>query len=133
MKKRFYYLLLPIVTLILEILPFGAVCNFATPEGEPFRVTFSYFDLTPFGYANFAPLLTAILTCLAVIWLLLFCIKGGSRAKNRAKTVLAVATVASLGPLYLGASYFTAIAGLITFTLATEWLLLHLTAKKPSA
>ena len=28
MKKRFLYLLLPIVALILEILPYGAVCIF---------------------------------------------------------------------------------------------------------
>ena len=133
MKKRSYYLLLPIVTLILEILPFGAVCNFATPEGEPLRVTFSYFDLTPFGYANFAPLLTAVLTCLIFIMLFLFCLRGNNATASKAKTVLGVATIASLGPLFLGASYFTAIAGLITFTLATEWLLLHLTAKKPSA
>ena len=60
MKKRLLYLFLPIVTLILEILPYGAVCNFANPEGKPWRMTFSYFDLTPFGYANFAPFLTAI-------------------------------------------------------------------------
>ena len=48
MKKRLLYVLLPIVTLILEILPYGAVCNFANPEGEPFRKTFSYFDLIIF-------------------------------------------------------------------------------------
>lgn len=49
MKKRFLYLIFPAVALILEILPFGAVCNFANPDGEPWRETFSYFSLTPFG------------------------------------------------------------------------------------
>ena len=33
MKKRWLYLILPLVTLVLEILPYGAVCNFANPEG----------------------------------------------------------------------------------------------------
>ena len=71
MKKRLMYLALPALTLILEILPYGAVCNFANPEGEAWRRTYSYFDLTPFGYANFAPLLTAFLTCLFFVFLLL--------------------------------------------------------------
>ena len=69
MKKRFLYLLLPIATLILEILPYGAVCVFAPSPTETVRETFSYFDPLPFGYANFAPLLTAITTC-AVLGLL---------------------------------------------------------------
>ena len=63
MKKRFLYLILPIITLILEALPYGAVCIFASSPTEKHRETFSYFDLTPFGYANFAPLFTAIITC----------------------------------------------------------------------
>ena len=44
--------ILPVITIVLEILPYGAVCNFANPEGEVLRETFSNFDLTPFGYAN---------------------------------------------------------------------------------
>ena len=69
MKKRFQYLLLPIITLILEILPYGAVCNFAPSPTERIRKTFSYFDLIPFGYANFAPFLTAIITCAILAFL----------------------------------------------------------------
>ena len=49
MKKRFLYLVLPIITLILEALPYGAVCIFATSPTDRIRETFSYFDLTPFG------------------------------------------------------------------------------------
>ena len=76
MKKRFLYLILPIITLILEALPYGAVCVFASSPTERLRETFSYFDLTPFGYANFAPLFTAIITCLIFILLMIYCIKG---------------------------------------------------------
>ena len=56
-----------IAILVLEVLPYGAVLHFANPEGEPFRETFSYFDLTPYGYANFGPFITAILMCVLLI------------------------------------------------------------------
>lgn len=55
-KLKFLHLAVIIGIIVLEILPFGAVCNFAkAPEagGGVYRKTFSYFDLTPFGYANF--------------------------------------------------------------------------------
>lgn len=65
-KQRLALSLLPaVVAWVLELLPYGAVLNFArAPEegGGTIRRTFSYFSLTPFGYANFFPLLTAIFT-----------------------------------------------------------------------
>ena len=130
MKKRIIYLILPIMTLILEILPYGAVCNFANPEGEPWRKTFSYFDLTPFGYAHFTPFLTAIITCLTFVWILVYCIKGNARTAIQARNILFVAVVLSLGPLLLGISYFSLVGGLITLSLAVELILLHVTVKK---
>lgn len=131
MKKRLLYLILPIITLILEILPYGAVCNFANPEGEPWRRTFSYFDLTPFGYANFTPLLTAIITCLIFVLLVIYYIKGNVRTAIRAKNILCVAVVMSLGPLVFGITYFSFVAGLITLSLVAELLLLQFSVKKP--
>ena len=131
MKKRLLYLILPMVTLILEILPYGAVCNFANPEGEPWRRTFSYFDLTPFGYANFTPLLTAIITCLIFFLLVIYYIKGNVRTAIRAKNILCVAVVMSLGPLMFGITYFSFVAGLITLSLVAELLLLQFSVKKP--
>ena len=129
MKKRLMYLILPIITLILEILPYGAVCNFGNPEGEPWRVTYSYFDLTPFGYANFAPMLTAVITCLIFVFLMIYCIKGNARIANAAKYILYVAVIVSLCPLLLGVAYFSLVAALITISLAGELLLLQLTVK----
>lgn len=129
MKKRLLYLILPIITLVLEILPYGAVCNFANPEGEPWRRTFSYFDLTPFGYANFAPLLTAIITCLIFVLLVIYCIKGNARTAIKTKNILYIAVVMSLGPLIFGIAYFSLVAALITLSLAAELLLLQFTIK----
>lgn len=128
-KKRCLYLILPIVTLILEILPYGAVCVFASSPTERVKETFSYFDLTPFGYANFAPLITAIISCLIFVMLLVFCIKGNVRIAIKAKNILYVAVVMSLGPLVFGIAYFSLVAALITISLVGELLLLQFTVK----
>lgn len=124
-------MILPIITLILEILPYGAVCNFANPEGEPWRQTFSYFDLTPFGYANFAPFLTALITCLIFVLMLVFCIKGNVRTAVKAKNLLYAAVVMSLGPLVFGFAYFSLVAGLITLSLIAQLMLLQFTIRAP--
>ena len=130
MKKRFLYLVLPIFTLILEVLPYGAVCIFASSPTDRIRETFSYFDLTPFGYANFAPLFTAIITCLVFILLLVYCVKGNVRFAIKAKNILYVAAVMSLGPLVFGLSYFSVVGALITTCLIAELLLLQLRISK---
>ena len=129
MKKRFMYLVLPIISLILEALPYGAVCIFASSPTEKHRETFSYFDLTPFGYANFAPLLTAIITCLVFILILLFFLKGNPGLAIKVKNILYVAVVMSLGPLVFGLAYYSVIGALITASLMAELLLLQLTIK----
>ena len=130
MKKRFLYLVLPIITLILEVLPYGAVCIFASSPTDRIRETFSYFDLTPFGYANFAPFLTALITCLIFILLLIYWLKGNVVFAIKAKNILYVATVMSLGPLVFGLSYFSVVGALITTCLIAELLLLQLRISK---
>ena len=127
MKKRFLYLILPIITLILEILPYGAVCNFANPDGEPWRETFSYFDLIPFGYANFAPLITAIITCLVFVLLMVYCFTGKQSLAVTARNIICVCVVFSLGPLIYGINYFSVVGALITVSLIVELLLIHFT------
>ena len=131
MKKRLPYLILPVITLIREILPYGAVCNFANPEGEAWRQTFSYFDLTPFGYANFTPLITAVITGTVFLLLLLYCITDGRKWAVKAKYLLCVGAVISLGPLLFGIGYFSLVGALITASLLAELLILHLSMKAP--
>ena len=65
--KKIRLLILPIITIVLEILPYGAVLVFAPSPTDRVRETFSYFSLTPFGYANFAPFITAMLTCVVLL------------------------------------------------------------------
>lgn len=96
-------------------------CNFSDRDNQR---NISYFDLIPFGYANFAPLLTAIITCLIFVLLLIFCIKGNVRMAVKAKNILYVAIIMSLEPLLFGIEYFSLAAGLITLSLVGELLLL---------
>lgn len=130
MKKRVLYLLLPMLTLVLEILPYGAVCNFANPEGEPWRKTFSYFDLTPFGYANFAPLLTAVTTCVILILLLVYLFIKKEKMLAAVRILLCVGFVLSLCPLLYGIRSFSVVGALITATLIGEWILLSVSYKQ---
>lgn len=117
------------ITLILEILPYGAVLNFANPEGEPFRETFSYFSLIPFGYANFAPLLTALTTCIIFVILVVFCFTGRERIAIKAKNIVCVCTVFSFGPLVFGIQSFSIVGLLISLSLIGEFLLIHFTIR----
>ena len=140
MKMRLKYLILPVITLILEIIPYGAVCNFMRPPSDVnpdapaghFRELYSYFDLTPFGYANFAPLITAILTCVVLLLILIYCITGKQQWAIRTKNLLCVCVVISLGPLVLGIDFFSVVGVLITISLIAELVLLHFAFKKPT-
>lgn len=119
-NKKALLLILPVITLILEALPYGAVLNFADPEGEATRKTFSYFSLTPYGYANFAPFITAIITCLVLVSLVIYFITKKEFIFKEAKGLLAVGVVLSLCPLGFGLDSFTLVATLISVTLAAE-------------
>ena len=101
-----------VVILVLEILPYGAVLHFGNPEGEPFRETFSYFDLTPYGYANFGPLITAMLTCVLLVMSVIGLFVDNGRIKSTIKIVSFIALVASLAPLLVNC--YSVIGGTIS-------------------
>ncbi len=113
--KWLLFVVLPLLALILEMLPYGAVCNFANPEGEPWRKTYSYFALTPFGYANFSPLLTAICTCVALVLGVVVLWKGKWRAAYFSVACLAAAL--SLCPMLLGIRFYSVVGGFISASL----------------
>ncbi len=125
-KYKIIQLAIMLAVLVLEILPYGAVCNFSVaPEsGGGFnRVTYSYFSMTPFGYANFGPLLTAILTC-GIIVLLILSLITNKRGVMVTLTILSgVAVLTSILPLMFGISYFSVIASLITCLICAETIL----------
>ncbi|MBR4014513.1 MAG: hypothetical protein IKJ00_09515 [Clostridia bacterium] len=129
MKKKLTILFTTLVALVLEILPYGAVLNFANPEGESWRRTFSYFDLTPFGYANFSPFIVALLTCS----LLVLTIVSMLTQKTLRKPIIAVsviATVLSFAPLLMGIKYYSVVGALISATLAIIAVISFIKSKK---
>ena len=113
MKKKMITLALLLSALVLEILPYGAVLNFANPEGESWRKTYSYFSLTPYGYANFGPLITAILTCVLLVILVLSLLLKKNWSKS-ISIISAIATLTSLAPLMFGFSNFSLVGAMIS-------------------
>lgn len=124
MKKRMVYCILPVAALLLELLPCGAVCNFANPDGAPWRKTFSYFSLVPFGYANVGPFLTAVLTVGILALLAAFLLTGKRPLLLWVKLLLSAGIVLSLCPLLLGVHFFSVVGALITASLLAELCLL---------
>ena len=132
MKKRFLYLVLPIITLILEVLPYGAVCIFASSPTDRIRETFSYFDLTPFGYANFAPFIVALLTC-ALTVMIVVSLVSKKPMRTPILTVSAIATVLSLAPLLYGISFFSIVGAFISVALALTTVVAFVKGKSEEA
>lgn len=133
-KNRFVYLILPVITLILELLPYGVTLNFGHQLedgtiGYTYR-SYSYFSLIPFGYANFAPLFTAITTCIILAVLLLFCITGRETLAVTARNLLCVGVVFSLGQLVFGLRFYSVVGALISLTMAAELFLLFRSLQK---
>ena len=113
MKKKIITLALLLSALVLEILPYGAVCNFGNPEGEPWRVTYSYFSMIPYGYGDFGPLITAILTCVLLVILVLSLLLKKDWNKS-ISIISAIATLTSLAPLMFGISNFSIVGAMIS-------------------
>ena len=119
--KKISLVVFPALTIVLEALPLGAVCTFAPSPTERVRETFSYFSLIPFGYANFTPLITAILT---VVILLLSLISLKKDSVFNALFVLSIITaIISLMPLMYGLNNYSLVGALITIALVTESIL----------
>ena len=113
MKKKMITLALLLSALVLEILPYGAVCNFGNPEGEPWRVTYSYFSMIPYGYGDFGPLITAILTCIMLIIIVISILIKKDWNKS-IRVISVIATLTSLAPLMFGISNFSIVGVMIS-------------------
>ena len=121
MMKRIALLVLPIVALILELLPNGVVLCFANPEGEPWVHTYSHFDMTPFGYANFGPLIAAVLTCVLLLLAVIYFFKPRKGLNTAIMNVAGFAAVAAFGPLMFGTEYLTVIGIIVGLLLVATF------------
>lgn len=126
MKSRKYICLIVIIAVvILELLPYGAVLNFGRPpeEGGVWRETFSYFSLTPFGYANFAPLITAVLSVVILLHIIVALICKTKNLWKGIRTECAIASVVSLMPVAYGFESYSGIGFAITILLVILFFL----------
>ena len=122
-KKKLLTLILPVIALILEILPKGVRMQFAAPPGEPrFTKYTSYFDLLPMGYADFAPLFTAILTVVLLVTLIFYIVKENFKLLTAIKFISLVAALISLCPMFFNS--YTVIGGFISASLFAEFVYL---------
>ncbi|MCD7822602.1 MAG: hypothetical protein LUG86_01060 [Oscillospiraceae bacterium] len=111
-------MVLAVIAIILEALPGGAVLIFSDGSGSGIVSTYSYFSLTPFGYANFAPLITGIMTIAILIMVVVGFIKAGGRKLRTATIVVnALAVLVSISPLIYGIHYYNTIGAAVTAVL----------------
>lgn len=133
-KTSFLYLILPLLALILEILPFGAVLNFANVADDGtigyVRETYSYFSLMPVGYANIFPFCTAILTCVAFALIVAYCITEKHCFAVAVKILLCVCVIFSIGPVIFGIKYLSVTGVVITLLLIAELIVMQFIVKK---
>lgn len=116
MKKRVLLLITPIMTLILEALPYGVKMNFATADRTITRYT-SYFDTLPYFYAMFSPLITAVLSCAIFIVLLIYCFRKNRVLLIIVKVLLYIALILSV---WHSLFYITVLSVLITLSMVIE-------------
>ena len=127
--KKLLLVSFPIIAFVLELLPYGVVLNFANHEGKPWCRTYSYFSLTPFGYANFGPLIAAILTCVLLVLVAIYLFKPRKGLNTAILNVSGFATAASLMPLMFGFDYITVIGVIIAILLAGTFVCGFIKAK----
>lgn len=130
MKKRILIIIMPLVALILEILPYGAVLNFGQPNGRIIKETYSYFNLLPFGYANFGPFLTALLTCILIAVLGFYAFYGKKALLKTAVILNFIAIFTSIMPLFFGISCYSIVGLFITLSFCAQLVLMILSLKK---
>ena len=100
--KTFLAFLTSLCALALELTPWGAVLRFGQPDGGTIRETYSYFSLVPYGYANFFPLMTAILTVLLLVWFVIAFLIKKPKAENTRFYLAVVAGIFSFMPIIQG-------------------------------
>ncbi len=119
-KKNIIVWFSVLISVFLEALPYGAKLKFGLDNGEIKEEFFSYFSLTPYGYANFLPFITAVLTCVLFVMSLVLIFRNYAKLK-KAFIILAVITfaVSIISFVFMN---FTVTAAFISLMLAFVWL-----------
>lgn len=119
-----------VVAIVLEALPYGAALMFVTdPEkGETLIKLYSYFSFTPFGNANFAPLITAIITVMLTIasFVMQFIKRKNEKIDAAFLAVVIVAVIISVCPIFQGLECYTTVGIFISLMLVASAIFLTL-------
>lgn len=129
MKKKLL-MLFSALAVVLEILPWGAVLVFAGGGDAPVRHHYSYFDITPYGYANFAPFLCAIATVILLVTSVVYWYKD--KGLKFLQVIAGAAALLSLAPVLSGWSYVSIQGTCIALVLLAATVLSFWQEKKPS-
>lgn len=128
--KKSGIILMTVFAIILELLPYGAVLIFAPSPVDTIKETYSYFSLVPVGYANAAPFVTAILTCILLALQIAEIITNNRFIRKIIWLVSLGAVITSLAPVLFGFDYYTLTGSVITVVLIIECFLLRCCQKK---
>ena len=129
-RRKIVVLCLLAIAIVLELLPYGAVLIFGNPDGTGSRTTFSYFSIIPYGYANFAPLITAILTSVLFIMFFVYMFNNNAELYKRIKGVSIAAVIISFMPLLRGIENYTVTGYAISVMLLLVFVVLQIKGKK---
>ena len=107
--------------------------HFHTPE-ETIIETYSYFSLVPYGYANFAPFITAVLTILIFVFAVLLFTPAGKKITGILKAVSIISVITSVIPLVMfGMEYYNAVSFFISLLMIIQLVVIILLKRKKGA
>lgn len=118
-----------VAAVVIQILPLGAVLRFGiTAQDGTVSFSFenySYFDITPFGYAMFNYMICAVLTAIASLLSLLRTVTK-SRRQTPVTVLSAIALAMSLIPYIFGAyNIFTIIVSVLLAAVVALSVTMH--------
>ncbi len=125
-RRKIIVLCLLAITIVLELLPYSAVLVFGNPDGMRNRTTFSYFSTIPYGYANFAPLITAILTLVLLVMFIAYLFSNDNALYNKIRGVSIAAVIVSFMPLLRGFENYSVTGFAISTVLVVVCVVLQL-------
>lgn len=131
MKKRLLLLIAPVIAVVLECLPNGVILKFADGPNSTFTVTYSYFSLTPFGWAHFGFLPAAALTCVLLLLTVIYTFTAKEGLAAAAAGLSIFAGLLSLSAVIMfGLEYLSIINAAVALLLFAEAALLLITKTK---
>ena len=105
-KRTFVLLAIAITILSLELLPYGAVLEFAHMSPDLtlsyYEQHFSYFDPMVYGHGHFGPLLTVVLTCILAFFAVIAVFFENRSARISLRVVSVLTLLFSLTPMLTG-------------------------------